>query len=94
MNQGDTVQIEAPEFDPDIDGDNLPSIDVKPNEATIQGTLPTIPEVMEPENDNSPTPGTNTQQSTSQETDWTDVIPMQTPRISSLTAQPEEQGHN
>ena len=27
MNQGDTVQIETPKFDPDIDGDNPPSID-------------------------------------------------------------------
>ena len=69
MNQGDTVQIEAPEFDPDIDGDNPPSMNEKPNEVTIQGTLPTIPEVTEPEDDNSPTPGTNTQQPISQETD-------------------------
>ena len=94
MNQGDTVQIEAPNFDPDIDGDNPPSIDVKPNKVTIQGTLPTIPEVTEPEDDNSPTPGTNTQLPTSQETDWPDAIPVQIPKVSSVTAQPEEQGHN
>ena len=94
MNQGDMVQIEAPKFDHDIDRDNPPSIYEKPNEVTIQGTLPTIPEVTEPENDNSPTPGTNTQQSTSQETDWPDTIPVQIPRFSSSTAQPEEQGHN
>ena len=43
MNQGDTVQIEALEFDLYIDGDNPPNIDEKPNEVTIQGTLPTIP---------------------------------------------------
>ena len=60
----------------------------------IQGTLPTIPEVTEPEDDNSPTPGTTTQQPTSQETNWPDTIPVQITRISSLTAQPEEQGHN
>ena len=94
MNQGDTVQIEAPKFDPDIDGDNPLSINEKPNEVTIQGTLPTIPEVTEPEDDNSPTPGTNTHLPTSQETDWPDAIPMQIPRISSSTAQPEEQGQN
>ena len=94
MNQGDTVQIEAPGFDPDIDGDSPPSIDEKPNEVTIQGTLPPIPEVTEPEDDNSLTPGRNTQQATSQETDWPDAIPVQIPRISSLTAQPEEQGRN
>ena len=94
MNQGNTVQIEAPEFDPDIDGDNPSSIDEKPNEVTIQGTLSTIPEFTAPEDDNSPTPGTNTQQPTSQETDWPDTIPVQIPRVSSLTAQQEEQGHN
>ena len=94
MNQGDMVQIEAPKFYPDFDRDNPPSINKKPNEVTIQGTLPTIPEVTEPENDNSPTPGTNTQQSTSQETNWLDAMSMQIPRVSSSRAQPEEQGHN
>ena len=94
MNQDDMVQIEAPNFDSDIDGDNPPSIDMKPNEVTIQGTLPPIPEVTEPEDDNSPTPGTNTQQPTSQETNWADAIPVQIPRVSSSTAQPEEQRHN
>ena len=58
MNQGDTVQIEAPDFDPDIDGDTSLSTDEKPNEVTIQGTLPPIPEVIEPEDDNSFTPTT------------------------------------
>ena len=94
MNQGDMVQIETAKFDPDIDEDNPPSINKKPNKVTIQGTLPTIPEVTEPEDDNSLTPETNIQQPTSQETDWPDAIPMQIPRVSSLTAQPEEQGHN
>ena len=94
MNQGDTVQIEASDFDPDIDGDTSPSTDEKPNEVTIQGTLPPIPEVTEPEDDNSLTPRTTTQQLTSQETDWPDAIPVQIPRVLSLTAQPEEQGPN
>ena len=94
MNQGYTVQIEASNFDPDIDGDTSPSTDEKPNKVTIQGTLPPIPEVTKPEDDNSLTPGTTTQQPTSQETDWLDAIPMQIPRVSSLTAQPEEPGHN
>ena len=59
MSTGDTVQIEAPKFDPDIDGDNPLGINEKPNQITIQGMLPTTPEVTEPEDDNSPTPGTN-----------------------------------
>ena len=86
MNQGDTVQIEAPEFDLDIDRDTPPSTDKKPNEVTIQETLPPIPEVTEPQEP--------TQQLTSQETNWLGAIPMQIPRVSSSTAQPEEQGHN
>ena len=107
MNQGNTVQIEAPNFDPDIDKDTSLSTDEKPNEVTIQETLPPIPEVIEPEDDNSLTPGTTTRLSTSQETDWPDTIPVQIPetnwpdaipvqipRVTSSTAQPEEQGHN
>ena len=81
MNQGDTVQIGAPDFNPDIDRVTSPSTDEKPNKVTIQGTLPPIPEVTEPEgdNENSLTPGTTTQQLTSQETDWLDAIPVQIP---------------
>ena len=94
MNQGDTVQIEAPDFDPDVDGDTSPSTNEKPNEVTMQGTLSPIPEVTEPGDDNSPTPGTTTQQLASQETDWPDTIPVQILTVSSLTAQPEEQGPN
>ena len=94
MNQGDTIQIEAPKFNLDIDRDRPPSTVEKPDEASIPGTLPTIPEVIEPEDDSRSTPGTNTAQPTCQETDWPDAIPVQIPRVSSLTAQPEEQRHN
>ena len=86
MKQGDTVQIEAPDFDPDIDEDTSPSTDEKPNEVTIQGTLPPIPEVTEPEDKNSLAPGISTQELSSQETDWPDAIPVQIPRVSSSTA--------
>ena len=79
MNQGDTVQIEAPNFDQDIDGVTSPSTDEKPNELTTQGTLSPISEVTEFEDDNSLTPGTATQQLMSQETDWPDAIPVQIP---------------
>ena len=90
MNQGNTVQIEAPDFDPDIDGVSSPSTDKKPNELMIQGTSSPTPEVIEPEDD-SLTPVTTIQQLTSQETDWLDAIPVQIPWVSLLTAQPEEQ---
>ena len=94
LHQGDTVQIEAPEFDPDIDKDSPASTDKRHEIAPVQGTLATIPEVSEPEDDISIAPGTKTDQQTYQETDWPDAPPMQIPRVSSLTAQPPEQGHN
>ena len=90
MNQGDTVQIEAPDFDPDIDRVSSPSTDEKPNELTIQGTSSSTPEITEPEDD-SLTPVTTIQQLTSQETDWLDTTPFQITWVSSSTVQPEEQ---
>ena len=76
MNQGDNVQIEAPDFSLDIEGVSSPSTDKKPNELTIQGTLSPTSEVTDPEDD-SPTPATTIQQLTSQETDWPDAITVQ-----------------
>ena len=67
MNQGDTVQIEAPDFDPDVDGVSLSSTDKKPKELLAQGTSSPAPEVTEPEDD-SLTPATTIQQLTSQDT--------------------------
>ena len=93
-HQGDTVQIEAPEFDPDIDGDSPANTDKKHGKVPVQGTLETIPEASEPEHDNSIAPGTNTDQQNYQEIDWPDAPPMQIPRVSSSTAQPPEQGYN
>ena len=90
MNPGDTVQIEAPDFDQDIDRVSSPSTDEKPNKSMIQGTSSPTPEVTEPEVD-SLTPVTTIQQITSQETDWLDTIPVQIPQVSSSMAQPGEQ---
>ena len=90
MNPGDTVQIEAPDFDPDIDRVSSPSTDKKPNNFTTQGASSPTPAITEPEGD-SPTPATTIQQFTSQEMDWPDAIPVQIPQISSSTFQPEEQ---
>ena len=84
MNPRDTVQIEAPDFDPDIDGVSSPSAD------ETQGTSSPTPAVTEPEDD-SLTPATATQQLTSPETDWLDATPVQIPRVSSSTVQLEEQ---
>ena len=93
-HQGDTVQFEAPEFDPDIDGDSPANTDEKHGKVTVQGTLVTIPETSEREDDNSIAPGTNTDQQNYQEIDWPDASPVQIPRVSSSTAQPQEQGYN
>ena len=88
MNQGDTIQIEAPDFDPDINGVSSPSTDKIPNKLLIQGTSSPTPATTEPENE-CPTPATSVQQSTSQDTDWPDAIPVQIP---SLIDQSEDQG--
>ena len=78
MNQGDTLQIEASDFNPDINGVSSRSTHEKWNELLTQGTSSPTPEVTEPE-DNSLTPATTIQQLTSQETDWPDTIPVQIP---------------
>ena len=61
-HQGDSVHIEAPRFDPDIDGDSPANIDKKHRKVPVQGKLATILETSEPEDDNSIAPGANTDQ--------------------------------
>ena len=90
MNLGDTIQIEAPDFDPDIDLVSSPSTEEKLTELRIEGTSPPTPAVTKPEDD-SFTPTTTIQQLTSQETDWLDAIPVQIPWVLSSTIQPEVQ---
>ena len=88
MNQGDTIQIEAPDCDPDIDVS--PTTEENSNELKTQGTLASTPEVAEPEDD-SLAPAMTVQQIASQETDWLDAIPVQIPWVSSSSSHPEEQ---
>ena len=88
MNPGDMVQIEAPDFDPDIDGISSPSTYEIPDKLLTQGTTSPTPKTTKPEIECS-TPATSTQQTTSQDTDWPDAIPVQIP---SLIDQPEDQG--
>ena len=88
MNPGDTVQIEAPDFDPDINEVSSPSTYEIPNRVLTQGTASPTPETTEPEIECS-TPATSIQQSASQDTDWPDAIPVQIP---SLIDKPEDQG--
>ena len=88
MNPGDTVQIEAPDFDLDIDGISSPSMYKIPNKSLTQGKTSPAPEATKTEIECS-TPATSTQQTTSQDTDWPDAIPLQIP---SSIDQPEDQG--
>ena len=88
MNPGDTVQIEAPEFNPDINGVSPPSTYEIPNKLLTQETASPTPKTTEPEIECS-NPATSTQQTTSQDTDWPDAIPIQIP---SLIDEPEDHG--
>ena len=90
MNPGDTVQIEAPDFDPDIDGVSSPGTDGIPNKLLTKGTSSPTPKITKPENE-CHTPATSIQQLASQDTDWPDAIPVQIP---SLIDQSEDQGPN
>ena len=88
MNSEDTIQIEAPDFDPDINDVSSPTMDERPNKLLTQGTASPTHETTEPEIECS-TPATSNQQIASQDTDWPDAIPVEIlPQID----QPEDQG--
>ena len=59
-DQSDAVQIDAPEFDLDIDRDSQPTTDKEQATEPVQGTLEMIPESSELEDDNSIAPENNT----------------------------------
>ena len=93
-HQSDTVQIDAPEYDPDIDGDNQSNTEEKHKIVSVQGTLEMIPEPSEPEDDNSIAPENNTVQQNQQKTDWPDAPAIQIPGVSPTTDQPPEVMYN
>ena len=47
MNSGDAIQIEAPDFDPDIDDISPTTIDQQPNIPPIQGSATPISKAKE-----------------------------------------------
>ena len=47
MNSGDTIQIEAPDFDPNIDDVSPTTINQESNNQLIQGTASTTPKTTE-----------------------------------------------
>ena len=61
-HHSNSVQIEAPEFDPDIDGDSPAYTEEKHSKVPVEGTLATIPGTSEAEDEDSIAPGTNTDQ--------------------------------
>ena len=90
-HQTNTVQIDALEYNPDIDGDNQPTTDKNHATVSIQGTLEMIPESSILEDDNSIAPENITAPQNEQETNWPDAPTIQIPGVSSTTSdQPPE----
>ena len=89
------VQIDAPEYDLDIDRDSQPTTDKKHATVSIPGTLELIPESSVLEDDNSIAPENITAPQNQLETDWPDAPTVQIPGVSSTTShQPPEVTYN
>ena len=73
MNLGDTIQIEAPDFDPDIDDISPTTIDQESNNQLTQGTISSTPKFTEPETEYI-APAPSNQHTAQQEMDWPDAI--------------------
>ena len=94
-HQTDTVQIDALEYDPDIDRDNQSNTDKKHATVSVQGTLETILESSVLEDDNSIAPENIIAPQNQQETDWPDAPTIQILGVSSKTLnQPPEVTYN
>ena len=78
MNSGDTIQIEAPDFDPDIDDVSPTTIDQALNNPSTQRSVSPIPKTAEQETEHI-TPAPSHQYTDCQETDWPDAIPVEIP---------------
>ena len=87
MNSGDMIQIEAPDFDPDIDDISPTTIDQESNNLLTQGTASLTPKSTELEIECT-TPAPSNQHTASQETDWPDAILVEIP---SQIDQPNDQ---
>ena len=74
MNSGDTIQIEAPDFDPDIDDVSPTTIDQESNNPVTQGLATPTPKSAEKVIE-CITPAPSHQDTDTQEVDWPDAIP-------------------
>ena len=90
-HQTDTAQINAPEYDPDIDGDNQPNTHNSRVTVSVQGTINTSQQSSILEDDNSTAADNITTPQNQQETNWPEAPTIQIPGISSTTSdQPPE----
>ena len=94
-HQTDTVQINAPEYDPDIDGDNQPNTHNSRVTVSVQGTLNTSQKSSVLEDDNSTAPDNITTTQNQQETNLPEAPAIQILGTSSTTSdQPPEVTYN
>ena len=94
-HQTDTVQIDAPEYNSDIDGDNQPNTHNSQVTISVQGTLNTPQESSVLEDDNSTAPDNITTSQNQQETNWPEAPAVQILGIFSATLdQPPEVTYN
>ena len=85
-HQTDTVQINAPEYNPDIDGDNQPNTHNSRGTISVQGTLNIPQESSVLEDDNSTAPDNITTSQNQQETNWPEAPTIQILGVSSTTS--------
>ena len=78
MNSGDTIQIEAPDFDPDIDDVPPTTIDQESNNPLTQGSVSHTSKTAEQEIEHI-APAPSHQYPDWQETDWTEATPVENP---------------
>ena len=78
MNSEDTIQIEAPDFDPDIDDVSPSTIDQQSNNPSTQGSATPTSKAEEQQIEHI-TPAPSHQDTDSQEIDWPDAIPVEIP---------------
>ena len=78
MNSGDTIQVEAPDFDPEIDDVSPTTIDQESDNPSIQGSVSPTPKTAEQEIEHI-APAPSHQYPGWQETDWPDATPVEIP---------------
>ena len=78
MNTGDTIQIEVPDFNPDIDDVSPTTIDQETNNPVTQGSPTPTPKSAQKVIERT-TPAPSHQDIDTQEVDWPDAIPVEIP---------------